>query len=67
MALLTMGAGGHYITMLPADCSISTSHDTLSSVCHSEKMLWNPSLVNVGSLYGRLLALSFPCKEGTDL
>ena len=33
----------HYITMLPADWSISTSHDPLPSSCHSENMLWNPS------------------------
>ena len=45
MALFTMGTGGHYITMLSAECSISTSHDPLPSSCHmhSEKMLWNPS------------------------
>jgi len=42
MAHFTMGTGGHYITMLPADWSISTSHDTLPSSCHSENMLWNP-------------------------
>jgi len=44
MAHFTMGTGGHYITMLPADCSISPSHDPLPSSCHSEKMLWNPSI-----------------------
>jgi len=44
MALFTMGTGGHYITMLPADWSISTSHDPLPSSCHGEKMLWNPSI-----------------------
>ena len=44
MAHFTMGTRGHYITMLPADWSISTSHDPLSSSCHSEKMLWNPSI-----------------------
>jgi len=27
MALFTMGTGGHYITMLPGDWSIHTSHD----------------------------------------
>ena len=27
MALFTVGTGGHYIAMLPADWSISTSHD----------------------------------------
>jgi len=27
MALVTMGTGGHYITMLPADWSTSTSHN----------------------------------------
>jgi len=26
MVHFTMGTGGHYITMLPADWSISTSH-----------------------------------------
>ena len=44
MAHFTMGTGGHYITMLPADWSISTSHDPLPSSCHSKKMLWNPSI-----------------------
>ena len=44
MALFTMGTGGHYITTLPADWSISTSQDPLPSSCHSEKMLWNPSI-----------------------
>jgi len=43
-ALFTMGTGGHYITMLLADWSMSTSHDPLPSSCHSEKMLWNPSM-----------------------
>ena len=43
MALFTMETGGHYITMLPADWSASTSHDPLTSNCHSEKMLRNPS------------------------
>ena len=42
----TMGTGGHYITMLPADWSISTSHDPLPSSCHSEKMLWNLSITH---------------------
>jgi len=36
MAHFTMGTGGHYITMLAADWSISTSHDPLPSSCHSE-------------------------------
>ena len=40
MTLFTMGTGGHYFTMLPADWSIPTSHDPLPSSCHSEKMLW---------------------------
>jgi len=46
MAHFTMGTGGHYITMLPADWSIFTSHayDPLPSSCHSKKMLWNPSI-----------------------
>ena len=47
MALFTMGTGGHYITMQPADWSIFTSHDPLPSSCHSEKMLWNPSINQV--------------------
>jgi len=38
MALFTMETGGHYITMLPADWSASTSHDPLTSNCHSEKI-----------------------------
>ena len=46
MAHFTMGTGGHYITMLPADWSISTSHDHLPSSCHRKKMLWNPSIPN---------------------
>ena len=40
----TMGTGGHYITMLLAGWSISTSYDPLPSSCCSEKMLWNPSI-----------------------
>jgi len=36
MAHFTMGTGGHYITMLPADWSISTSHDTLPSSSTAE-------------------------------
>jgi len=32
MAHFTMGTGGHYITILPADWSISTSHDPLPPV-----------------------------------
>jgi len=44
MAHFTMGTGGDYITMLPADWSIFTSHDPLPSSCHSDKMLWNPSI-----------------------
>ena len=39
-----MGTGGHYITMQPADWSISKTYDPLPSSCHSEKMLWNPSI-----------------------
>jgi len=30
MTHFTMGTGGHYITMLPADWLISTSHDTFA-------------------------------------
>jgi len=45
MAHFTMGTGGHYITMLPADWSTFTSHDPLPSSCHSKKMLWSPSIV----------------------
>ena len=48
MERFTMGTGGHYITMLSADWSMSTSHDPLPSSCHSEKMLWNPSIVILG-------------------
>ena len=44
MAHFTIGTGGHYIIILPADWSISTSHDPLHSGCHSEKKLWNPSI-----------------------
>ena len=39
MEHFTMGTGGHYITILPADWSISKSHDPLPSSSHSEKML----------------------------
>ena len=46
MAHFTMGTGGHYITMLPADWSIFASHDPLPSSCHSKKMLWNLSIEN---------------------
>ena len=46
MEHFTMETGGHYITMLPADWSISTSHDPLPSSYHSEKMLWNPSIAS---------------------
>jgi len=49
IAHFTMGTGGHYITMLPADWSVSTSHDPLPSSCHSKKMLWNPSIHCNGS------------------
>ena len=45
MEHFTMETGGHYITMLPADWSISTSHDPLPSNYHSDKMLWNPSIL----------------------
>jgi len=38
MAHFTMGTGWHYITMLPADWSIFTSHDPLPSNCHSKKI-----------------------------
>jgi len=44
-----MATGGHYITMLSADWSISTSHDPLPSSCHSKKMLWNPSIACIGA------------------
>jgi len=44
MAHFTMGTGGHYTTMLPADWSIYTSHDPLPSSYHSKRMLWNPSI-----------------------
>jgi len=39
MALFAMGTGGHYITMLPADWSISTSHDPLPFSSQSEMVL----------------------------
>ena len=57
MALFTIGTGGHYITILSADWSISTSHDPLSSSCHSEKMLWNLSIVILGK--PAVVALSY--------
>jgi len=61
MAHFTMGTGGHYITVLPADWSISISHDPLPSSCHSKKMLWNPSIIHM--LQGITeLALSLTCK-----
>ena len=44
MVPFTMETGGHYITMLPADWSICTSHDPLPSSCHSENMLRNSSI-----------------------
>ena len=44
LGLFTMGTGGNYITMLPTDWSISTSHDPMPSNCHSEKILCNPSI-----------------------
>jgi len=44
-----MGTGGHYITMLPADWSISTSHDPLPSSCCSEKMALESVYSNVHS------------------
>ena len=46
MVLFTMGTGGHYITMLPADWSISTSYDPLPFSCHSVKIQRNPSIDN---------------------
>ena len=58
MALFAMGTRGHYtyITMLTADWSISTSHDTLPSSCYSEKMLWNTSVVVAEGSKGTLSA-----------
>jgi len=50
MVHFTMGTGGHCITMLPTDWSISTSHDPLPSSCHSEKMLWNPSIERLSTV-----------------
>ena len=44
MALFAMGTGGHYITMLPADWLISTSHDPFALQLLWWKILWNPSL-----------------------
>jgi len=49
MAHFTRGTEGHYITMLPADWSISASHDPLPFSCQSEKMLWNLSILGIGS------------------
>ena len=57
MAHFTMGTGGHYITMLPADWSISASHDPLPSSCHSEKTPWNPSIENI-------MIIETECYEG---
>jgi len=42
VALFTMGTVGHYITMLPADCSIPTSHDPFALQFLWWKVLWNP-------------------------
>ena len=39
-----MGTGGHYITMFPADWSISTSHDHFALQFLRWKMLWNLSI-----------------------
>jgi len=54
MVHFTVGTGGHYISMLPADWSISTSP------YYSEKMLWNLSVTGspavakaIGPLLGR--------------
>jgi len=58
MAHFTMGTGGHYITMLLADWSISTSHVPSPSSCHSKKMLWNPSILQcalLGVWYGDVI------------
>ena len=37
MAHFTMGTGGHYITMLPADWSIPPSRDPLPSSCQVKR------------------------------
>ena len=66
MALFTMGTGGHYITMLPADWSISTSHDPLPSSCHSEKMLWNPSISQVIKICPRGSHIDVVCRSFCD-
>ena len=63
MVHFTMGTGGHYITMLPADWSISTSHDHLPSSCHSKRMLWNPS-IHSDKLTVHFLSTSFDVKGG---
>ena len=64
MAYFTMGTGGHYITMLPADWSISTSHDPLPSSYHSKKMLWNPSIaMSHHVLLLQLLSVILPIKR----
>jgi len=36
--------GGHYVTILPADLSIFTSHYTFALQFLWWKMLWNPSI-----------------------
>jgi len=51
MAHFPMGTGGHYITMLPTDWSISTSNDPLPSSYHSKKMLWNLSIESWEPIY----------------
>jgi len=59
MANFTMGTGRRYITILPADWSISTSHDPLPSSCHSEKILWNPSIQYQFALCCRVFTAGF--------
>jgi len=44
IASFHQATGGHYITMLPADWLISTSHDSFALPFLWQKMLWNPSI-----------------------
>ena len=51
-----MGTGGHYITMLPADWSIFTSHDPLPSSCHSKNAM--ESVYTVGYYFGSIYVVT---------
>jgi len=39
-----MGTGEHYITVLPADWSLSISPDLFAVSFYGEEMAWNPYL-----------------------